>query len=100
MPSAPSSFSLSIFCQKVFSSITEWSELHPFSASGNMVGLFIPGSWAIIWSSLSLGAFSNIYLLLRAASTAFILNTSLSSICRASALMLLTAISTATDVNK
>lgn len=63
IPCAPFVFNSSITFQKSASLITEWTELQPGSANGRIVGLFIPGSMPQITSSLSLGAFSNTYLL-------------------------------------
>src|SRR5215207_1802455 len=70
MPCAPLAFRFSITFQKSFSLITECTELQPFSASGKIVGLFIPGKSLQISSSLSFGAFNNTYLLFFAFFTA------------------------------
>ena len=78
IPWAPFALSFSIRFQKSDSSITEWIELHPGSASGRMVGLFIPGNKLQMMSSLLFGAFSNTYLLFFAFFTARIRNKRLS----------------------
>lgn len=62
MPSAPRSFNCSIISQKVSSLITECTEDQPAVANGSTVGAFIPGKTSMISCSLSLGAFSRIYL--------------------------------------
>ena len=63
MPSAPNDFSLPMISQKCFSAITDWTDTQFPSASGVIVGLFIPGSTSMISSILSFGAFSNTYFL-------------------------------------
>ena len=47
------------------SSITEWSDDHPFLFKGNTVGLFKTGKILLISDILSFGAFNNIYFDLR-----------------------------------
>ena len=51
MPSAPNAFNLPIISQKHFSSSTVCTEHQPSCANGITVGLFIPGSTAMISSS-------------------------------------------------
>ena len=63
MPSAPNDFSLPMISQKCFSAITDWTDTQFPSASGVMVGLFMPGSTSMISCILSFGAFSNTYFL-------------------------------------
>lgn len=70
MPSAPSVFSLPMISQKHFSSSTVCTEHHPSCAKGITVGLFMPGSTAMMSFSLSLGAFISTYFLSSAVFTA------------------------------
>src|SRR5690606_29018344 len=74
IPSAPLALSSSITSQNVSLLITVCTELHPSSANGKTVGLFIPGKILIISLILSLGAFNKTYLYSLAFKTDFILN--------------------------
>ena len=67
--------------QKSFSFTTLCTLLQPGSASGNTVGLFIPGSKEIISFRFSFGAFSRIYFVCLAFRTERIRNNNFSSIC-------------------
>src|SRR6185312_5058924 len=80
IPCAPLALSFSITSQNSSSTTTECILLQPLSASGNMVGLFIPGIRDTILSRFLLGAFKRIYLFFLAFFTACILNISLSTI--------------------
>src|SRR4030095_8910276 len=80
IPCAPADCSCSIFSQNSSSLNTLCTLLQPDSASGNTVGLFIPGNSEMISFSLSFGAFSKMYLLRLAFFTARMRNRSLPSI--------------------
>src|SRR5260370_5270224 len=99
IPCAPAPFNRSIMSQKSFSLNTLCTLLQPASASGSTVGLFIPGSSAMISCSLSFGAFNKTYLVLRALFTARMRNRNFSRICCFGSSRYLFRISTACGCN-
>ena len=84
--------------QNRFSSSTVCTEHQPSCANGITVGLFIPGSTAIISSSLSLGAFISTYFLSSAVFTASMRKSNSSNISFFSLLIFLLPISKASDL--